>query len=122
MEAGSLACLGAVRLRSVMAGRGLNDGCCLGTTDDILAAPPAHRFPSPRSPICGRGVSQQATQAVGCVQYGSDEQTTVVERQGPPWCGSYQAEAETHWVGRINQPSALLDVDTPGKRSAAGPF
>ena len=92
----------------------------------FLLFPPPTDSP-PESPVanlwarCEPG-QQEATQAVGCVQYGSDEQTTGKERQGPPWCGSYQAEAEAHWVGRINQPSALLDVDTPGKRSAAGPF
>lgn len=49
MEDGSLACLGAVQERSVMASRGLNDGC-LGTTDDILAAP----SPPPTDSVPGR--------------------------------------------------------------------
>ena len=88
----------------------------------FLLFPPPTDSP-PESPVanlwarCEPG-QQEATQAVGCVQYGSDEQTTGKERQGPPWCGSYQAEAETHWVGRINQPSALpLTWTRPAKEA-----
>ena len=126
MEAGSLACLGAVRLRSVMAGRGLNDGCCLGTTDDILAAPPAHRFPSPRSPICGRGVSQQASRRPprlwAVSNMGVMSRPPGGKGKDHPGAGhTRQRPKRTGWAGLIN-PLHCLTWTRPGKEALPGHF
>ena len=124
MEDGSLTCLGAVRERSVMAGRGLNDGCCLGTTDDILAAPPPPDSP-PESPVAnlwarcepGRPPRLWAVSNMGVMSRppagkGKDHPGAGHTRQRPK---------RTGWAGLIN-PLHCLTWTRPGKEALPGHF
>ena len=117
MEDGSLACLGAVQERSVMAGRGLNDGC-LGTTDDILAPrPPIPLRQSPVANLWARCEPGRPPRLWAVSNMGVMSRPPARKGKDHP-CAGHTRQAETQWVGRINQPSALpLTWTRPAKEA-----